>query len=375
MSIVAKFGGSSVGSSDGMKRCCNIVLQNKNISLVVVSATYNTTNNLETVAKLSLANLDDAKFAFDSIIERHIGLAEQLGVLSSVQESIANLRILGIETVCALNRYSKESLDLEHMDTMYSYGEKLSSLIFYALLSSLLKEQSDSRKVALIDTQKFLITDECFGSAKPDLKLIKKKSLENEDFFQQHCVVTQGFIGSTIDSKRTTLGREGSDYSATLMAEAFEKSEVQIWTDVAGIFTADPREVRTAKFVPELSYKEAANLATSGAKVLFPKTLEPAKRSNIPVTIKCSKSPELPGSKIFGKPSGAARATGIVSQGRQLTIVGVNLFKIEDTFHKLLTDKNCVEIEKTEDFFQFRLKDDSTAKSWLSEVHDLLFSE
>jgi aspartate kinase len=168
------------------------------------------------------------------------------------------------------------------------------------LVSDLIRLRMPDHKVTLIDARDIIKTNSEFQKAEPQIDLIAEKTREliyphlNKDSI----IVTQGFIGKDLLGNTTTLGREGSDYSAALFGEAIDATLVQIWTDVAGIASSDPRLVKNAKFIATLSYDEATALATLGAKVLFPTTLLPTKRKDIPVFVGSSIHPEAGGTTV-----------------------------------------------------------------------------
>jgi aspartate kinase len=296
MGIVAKFGGSSVRDSAAMKRCAEIVKNNPETQVVIISATYNTTNLLEELSKS--ACLGDSKQAYCCLEElqlKHLVIAENLG---ASDETLFFMREVILETKALLDKIMEQgSCSTATMDQLYSVGERLSSCLFTDSLASVLP----NKKITYLDVRKILITDDKFGMAQPKLEIIANQCTSNlrpllED--PDTIVVTQGFVGCTESGETTTLGREGSDFSATLIGEAISASGVQIWTDVPGIFTADPKLDPLAQVIPKISYDRATKMAEEGAKILFPKTLLPAKRKSIPVFIGSSLGPEQGGSLV-----------------------------------------------------------------------------
>ena len=172
----------------------------------------------------------------------------------------------------------------------------------------------------LIDARDFLVTDSTFNKAKPLLTDIKERCQILRDSLGQNpnqFYVSQGFIGKTIDGETTTLGRGGSDYSASIFGEALKAKEIQIWTDVAGIATTDPRICPEAKIIPEITFKEAAEMAIFGAKILHPTTLTPAKRASIPVFVGSSYEPDAPGTWIKEKSDHQPLVRGITKKDKQ----------------------------------------------------------
>lgn len=268
--IVAKFGGSSVKDAAAMKRCYQIVKDQPETGLVILSATYNTTNELEQLAQTHSQEI------FDHIDKKHKKIAEDLGIWEDVQPAHEKL-------MRELSQCLEFQLIPEIMDSIYSIGERISSRYFYEFLKKEL-----TCEVELLDARDFLVTDDHFGRAQPIISEIAKRA---QALKQDKLYVTQGFIGSTLDGKTTTLGREGSDFSAALFAEALNADLLQIWTDAPGIATADPKIVKDVFYHSHLHYDEAALLAEKGAKVLFPQTMEPAKRKHIPIMVGSSIEP------------------------------------------------------------------------------------
>lgn len=293
--IVAKFGGSSVKDGEAMLRVSNVVDSNPDIRIVVISATQNTTNQLEFIAKAAASGDSETLASLISeLSNRHTHIANEVFSSEMVHHELKYLyeevKLIG-ETILNARMYTPKI-----MDQLYSIGERMSSL----LVSDLIRLRMPASKVILLDAREVIKTNSEFQKAEPQIELIAEKAREliyphlNADTI----IVTQGFIGKDLLDNTTTLGREGSDYSAALFGEAIDASLVQIWTDVAGIASTDPRLVKNAKFIETLSYDEATALATLGAKVLFPTTLLPTKRKDIPVFVGSSIHPEAGGTTI-----------------------------------------------------------------------------
>lgn len=294
--IVAKFGGSSVKDGEAMLRSSSIIEDNSELQLVIISATYNTTNQLEMVAKASWSGDQEMlKRILEEIKSKHATLAHQLFSSAHCMDELKKLQNELEEKAHFL--LEKQSVSDREMDFIYSFGERMSSLIFYDLLKMRLPE----RNVLFFDMRDVLKTNSDYKKAAPEWGLIElnaKKFLTPLFADSKTLVVSQGFIGSDLMGHTTTLGREGSDYSATILGEALNAQLVQIWTDVSGVLTTDPRKILKAKKIDELSYDEATALATLGAKVLFPRTLIPTARKKIPVYVGSSLRPDLGGTLI-----------------------------------------------------------------------------
>jgi aspartate kinase len=325
---VAKFGGSSVRDAQAMMRVMNVVKNRPDIKVVVISATYNTTNRLEQMA--ALASMDKGPEAFAQFLalhQFHVDLAKNLQVWED--DIIPYMRELYregaelIELIC-----QEKEISTARMDRVYSMGERYSTRILAQAFNHFHKE----RKTAFLDIRPYLKTDSQFGLANPQFEKVEKLIQANLGFDHPEgadLIVTQGFIGSNDHGLTTTLGREGSDFTATILGSALKAEEVQIWTDVAGVATADPRKVSTAKFIPHMSYNEASTMSHLGAKVLFPRTLEPVEKKGIPVYVRSTLEPNKRGTRIDSDGSGhkgvLAICSQITSQGVEISFVGNEL--------------------------------------------------
>ena len=292
---VSKFGGSSMKDLTAMKRSAEVVKTHQT-QIIVVSATYGTTNQLLDLINISLKS--DWRPMFESISEirkRHLDLCYELNGPQEPSSSLYSL-IDELVTLCTGIFYLKECSP-KAKDRLQSIGEGLSSRIF----AQALKNNLPDKEISFLDARDYISTNKNFTKAIPLTEVIRqncipleKELLSNPNKFY----VTQGFIGSTLDRETTTLGRGGSDYTASILGEALNAKEIQIWTDVAGIATTDPKVCKQAKRINEITFKEAAEMATFGAKVLHPTTLTPAKRKGIPVFVGSSYEPDAPGTWI-----------------------------------------------------------------------------
>jgi aspartate kinase len=343
--IVAKFGGSSVKDGSAMLHCSQIVESNPEIRVVVISATQNTTNQLEYVAQAALrGDKETLNKVINEITEKHLNIAKDIYASTSV---IADLENLFNELKLVADRVLKDSSYTPMiMDHLYSLGERMSSLLF----SDLLRLRMAPKKIHLIDARKVIKTDSNFQKAEPQIELIS--SIAMRDLLpllnqENTILVTQGFIGEDLQKNTTTLGREGSDYSAALLGEALDVSAIQIWTDVQGIASSDPRIIPDVHYISRLSYDEATSLATLGAKVLFPTTLKPAQRKLIPVYVGSSINAELPMTIIENKMQDnfSLKAVTIqrVGESLVLSLVGSHLSLLPNFKEELLNKLNSNE--------------------------------
>jgi len=284
--IVLKFGGSSVADAVCMRQVAGLVKAALPGSpLVVLSAMGKTTNGLFEAAKA--AESGDLTLAMErqrTLMASHRKAAADLFDGSAPEtldvaltDLFGELELL-LRGVALLRELSPRS-----MDAIASLGERLSTRIFAAFVGG-----------AWVDARRILRTDQVFGEAVPQPAAIRALAAEHMKplLGAGRVVVTQGYIGATEDGLTTTLGRGGSDYSAALFGAALGAEEVQIWTDVEGVLTCDPRIVPDALPISELSFAEAAELAAFGAKVLHPATIQPAVEARIPVTVRHTQKPE-----------------------------------------------------------------------------------
>ncbi|MCO4113227.1 lysine-sensitive aspartokinase 3 [Aeromonas hydrophila] len=285
---VAKFGGTSVANAAAMNNCADVVLANPATRVVVLSASAGVTNLLVALAQ---GDLDEA------------GQEAQLARLTEIQQAI--LTELGdpgdlsdlihgqLGEIRTMARQAHLHTDAELADRIIACGELMSTRLFTELL------RQRGVKACWQDARQLLRTDSRFGKASVDLATTRDLcQAALGPLLGDSLIITQGFIGADGDGRTTTLGRGGSDYSAALLAEALDAGTIEIWTDVPGIYTTDPRLVTRARPIPEISFVEAAEMATFGAKVLHPATLQPAVRQDIPVFVGSSKDPAAGGTWI-----------------------------------------------------------------------------
>jgi len=307
--IVLKFGGSSVADAACMRQVAGLVQAAlPKAPLVVLSAMGKTTNGLFDAAKAAEAgDLPRAMERQRSLMAAHRQAAEQLfsgvvpeGLDVALTELFGELELL-LRGVALLRELSPRS-----MDAIASLGERLSTRIFAAFVGG-----------AWVDARTILRTDEVFGEAVPQQDVIRTLAAEHMKplLGPGQVVVTQGYIGATEDGLTTTLGRGGSDYSAALFGAALGAEEVQIWTDVEGVLTCDPRIVPEALPIPDLSFAEAAELAAFGAKVLHPATIQPAVEARIPVTVRHTQKPEGRFTTISAEVHTGRPITALASRG------------------------------------------------------------
>ncbi|RRZ88881.1 lysine-sensitive aspartokinase 3 [Erwinia sp. 198] len=285
--IVAKFGGTSVADYAAMNRSADVVLADPNVRVVVLSASAGVTNLLVSLAE----GLEQEQRAYqlDEIRRIQYAIVDQLPHSEVIRDEIDRV----LENITMLSEAAALATSTALTDELVSHGELMSSLLFVEILRQ--------REVASewFDVRKVMRTNDRFGRAEPDVALLAELTqAQLAPRLDKALIVTQGFIGSEPKGRTTTLGRGGSDYTAALLGEALHASRIDIWTDVPGIYTTDPRVVPTAKRIDEITFGEAAEMATFGAKVLHPATLLPAVRSDIPVFVGSSKDPAAGGTRV-----------------------------------------------------------------------------
>jgi aspartate kinase len=324
VSVVMKFGGTSVADPDAINRLIGIVRQQqaktKSAPLVVVSALSGVTDRLVAIAQLAEDGASEKAAAeVQALLERHLELAtavtsaSRAGVLADVRREIEELNGL-VHALSVLREVSPRSRDAVH-----AVGELVSSRIVAAAFAD------HGIPGAWVDARTVLVTDAEHNAAAPDMIETCERAGERLAplLAEGKVVVVGGFIGATAAGITSTLGRGGSDYSAAIFGSCLGADEIQIWTDVDGMLTADPRIVPQPRLVPQLSFAEASELAYFGAKVLHPSTILPAVAKNIPVRILNSRRPDNTGTLITAEarhPDG--RLTALACK-RDVTVIDI----------------------------------------------------
>ncbi len=312
--VVMKFGGSSLDGADRIQQVVGLaVRQLDRAPLVVLSAMGKTTDALFAMARAaSEGDLEGAMVRHWELHARHQKVADELfqgqtpdTLLRTYHDIFGQLETL-LRGVALLKELSPRS-----MDAIASIGERLSTHLVAAYMVHRQLEAT------WFDVREVLRTDETFGEAQPDAGALRGLVQERlaPRLAPGRILVTQGYVGSTAQGLTTTLGRGGSDYSASLLGAAVGVAEVQIWTDVEGVLTCDPRVVPQALPIPELGFSEAAELAAFGAKVLHPATIQPAVEAGIPVTVRSTQAPEGSFTTITDHVRTGRAVTALASRG------------------------------------------------------------
>lgn len=293
---VLKFGGTSVGSTDSIKQVGSILKQYHQTGetvVVVVSAKKGVTNLLLEIGACAVAGeLDQVNQGILTVQNRHFSTVKELLPINAQSQALAHIKRLIndleeiIHGVTLLKELSPRSRDL-----ILSYGERLSAFTISHYLKQL------DLPARYVDSRELIQTDNQFGSASVNFEVTNKRIAQYFKDYQGFPVVT-GFIAANESGQTTTLGRGGSDYTASILAAALDADEIEIWTDVDGVMTADPNIVSRAFSLPALSYVEAMELSHFGAKVIYPPTLQPAFARSIPLKIRNTFNIEFEGTTI-----------------------------------------------------------------------------
>ena len=333
--IVAKFGGTSVADAAAIRRLIEIIRARRDAQpVVVVSALATVTDSLLALAPLVESGKGSAvDAAVLALVAHHAETARGLAGAEAALEQIRR----DAETLCReLTRTLGRRLSPAGLDALAGRGELWSSRLIAAAMSGA------GLDAIWVDIRPIMITDDRFGRAAPrtDLMESRVQSVLAPLAKAGRIAVTQGFLGSTADGRPTTLGRGGSDYTAALLGAALEAERVEIWTDVNGLMTADPRIVPSARTLRAASYEEAAELATFGAKVLHPATAQPLVKAGIPIVVLNSTRPEEAGTVI--EPSAELERMGdspirSISFKRGITVINVRAPRMLGAFGFLRT--------------------------------------
>ncbi len=331
---VLKFGGSSVASPERIENVIHILKDyfgRGEKFAVVFSAFGGVTDSLIEMCEIAASGDTDFELLVDAFSKRHMDAVKalmnednQLDVIRELEMNHQDLRDL-LKGVFLVREAS-----LRTRDQVLSYGERNSNYIIAQAL------KQNGVNAAYLDAREILRTDGTFGSATID----RDKSFENINIYFGHRTeiqVVTGFIASAEDGSTTTLGRGGSDFTASLLGAALKAQHIEIWTDVDGVLTADPRKVKKAFPIPEMTYAEAMEMSHFGAKVIYPPTLQPALQASVPIYIKNTFNPEHKGTYISKAAGKGSPVRGISSMGdiALLTLSGSGMFGVPGTSGRL----------------------------------------
>lgn len=290
---VFKFGGASVKSADAVKNVSKVLnAQSEGPLVVVISAMGKITNKMEQLVDAYFYNKETKKKIFEEVRYFHQTITDELQIDEYDYYEVDNL-LIELECIIEKKRDESSSYDIEY-DRIVPFGELLSTKVVSTYLNKV------GYRNRWIDARNFVITTNKNRAAnvlwEESLPLINGSL---KPLIEKQTILTQGFIGRGLNYKNTTLGREGSDYTAAIFAYALDAESVTIWKDVDGVMNADPRRFEDAVLIPKLSYNEAIELAYYGASVLHPKTIQPLKSKSIPLYVKSFLDPTKPGTVVL----------------------------------------------------------------------------
>src|SRR5690606_11402710 len=295
MMKILKFGGSSVGSAESINRLMTILKDEERSDekpIIVLSAMQGVTNLLTEMA-IQASKGESFETGLKELENKHFQVVKQLMTVRSQNPVFTQLKIYFNQLEDILQGvFTLQELSPQIKDKIVSFGERCSVLLVSHIAAQYFPD------TLAVDASNLIKTDHSFGNARVDIELSERLIKEFVETNRGKLLFVTGFIASTLEGKTTTLGRGGSDYTAAIFGSALNASSVEIWTDVDGMLTADPRMVKKAFSLPVLSYTEAMELSYFGAKVIYPPTMMPAFLKNIPIVIKNSFNPSFSGTVI-----------------------------------------------------------------------------
>jgi aspartate kinase len=331
---IIKFGGTSLENAQAFARAADIVLARIELQPVVIVSAMSGVTDALVESTQTAARGEPWTAQLESHFQRHAEVATTLLGPDRAKQFLANLDIVRDELAELIKAVATSTQNRGDVggrdargprqqaalcDAVLSQGERLSSL----LMAALLQEYGITARV--VEPQQCIVTNDDYGSALPLFEATVQKTREtlNPLLADSLTPVVGGFIGATIHGQTTTLGRGGSDYTAALIGSVLAAREIQIWTDVNGVLTADPKLVPNAQTIRRLSYAEAAELAYFGAKVLHPKTIQPAVEGNIPVRICNSRLPVEEGTLVAAETETSARTVKAIAHKKGVTTIQI----------------------------------------------------
>ncbi len=318
--IVLKFGGTSIRNAAMIRTTIDIAEKKAPVPCILVySASNKTTDDLVQLAE-SARNGDANQLSatMQKIVDHHVQLCQALALSETIIEQLLKELQQFTHGLILLRETTPRS-----RDTLLAFGELLSTTIIYSYAAS------RDLKVYFHDSRTLIKTNDAFGAAIPDFQRTKECLEKNIASTESTIHILQGFIGSTTDGVCTTLGRGGSDYTASICAALLDAKAVEVWTDVHGIMTCDPRTIPEAQPISKLSYQEAAELAYFGAKILHPSTIQPAVEYSIPVHIKNTNDPDHQGTQIAKTHTRTVKA---LTAKHSLTLLQINSSRMLNSY-------------------------------------------
>jgi len=321
MEKILKFGGTSCGSIESISLLVSIIeknVQSQSKFSVVFSAMSGVTNQLLEAGSLASKGKKNALELIDDIENRHFEVVKHFIPVKGQSQVIAHIRTLINELKDVLKGISLlKEISPKSSDLLVSYGEQLSTSLIYYIL------REKGLPVVYVDAREIITTNDSFGKSEVDFSISNDKIKAYFTAIGNQIALITGFIGSNAKGETTTLGRGGSDYTASIIGAALSVKEIEIWTDVDGMMTADPRKVSSAFTIPAISYAEAMELTHFGAKVIYPPSLQPAFAKGIPIRVLNTFNPEFIGTVISKKHTASKYIITGISSIDQLALVNL----------------------------------------------------
>ena len=313
---VYKFGGASVKDADGVKNIASILRNSSERIFVIISAMGKTTNALERVHEAFMANRNQqAHERWCEVVDYHNQIIEKLFSETQQQKAKQALQFLAEEMEMIIGQCTERDDFDKFYDKIVSFGELFSTIIISNYLNL-----DGGVENHWVDMRKLLVTDSRFREAGVNFEQTARRLSVEFAMHDSKVIIGQGFIGANSAGDTTTLGREGSDYSAAVVASVLGAESVTIWKDVPGILNADPKYFDNTVKIPVLSYLEAVELSHSGAQVIHPKTIKPLQNNNIPLYVKPFAHPEEEGSVICAEATGRIDVPILILKHNQVLI-------------------------------------------------------
>jgi aspartate kinase len=341
---VYKFGGASIATPERMKALLPIIQDAKGALTVVVSAMGKTTNALEEVVKAACSDKAKGHALVTALEAQHMEYAQALLSAEGYQKAAAALAPFFTELQWAVDDADAARFDYSY-DQIVCIGELLSTRLFALYL------EEAGEAVQWVDIRQVMRTDDTWRDAKVDLTYSKAKAKEvlQPMLDGGYKVITQGFIGATDNNESVTLGREGSDYTAALLASMLGGEGVTIWKDVAGLRNADPKLFPDTVQIPDVTYHEVIEMAYYGAQVIHPKTIKPLHNAGIPLYVKCFLAPSDRGTVIRADEAHIAYPPIIVWKRDQV------LLKVTTLDFSFITEDGACEYDSERSHFVYGL--------------------
>ena len=339
---VFKFGGASVKDAEAVRNMTRIVKDHGSDPLIiVVSAMDKTTNALEEVVDHTISG--EGKKAIDKLNQIknfHVSIANDLLGDNARLESHINNVIVEVEWVIEDDPGKDEAMIY---DQIVGAGEMLSTRI----ISAHLKKEGISN--SWVDARDMILTDNTYQDAKVNWNetAIRTNKIVDKALKDGSVIITQGFIGSSDDLMTTSLGREGSDFSAAILAHCTDAESVTIWKDVPGVMNADPKKFEDSELLPKISYQDAVELAYFGTSVIHPKTIKPLQNKNIPLFVRSFSNPELEGTRIDNESNSTSKPSYIIKENQVLVSIHPRDFSfiVESNLQNIFQDMSRLKIK------------------------------